>query len=76
MHTAQICKLFIKSVTGKTIIVDTVVSESAVDEVKRKIQEKVGIALFGGKMLENGHCLDDYNILQESTLHLKDRLTI
>lgn len=72
-------QIFVKTLTGKTIILDVKPGEF-IHKVKAKIQEKEGIPpdeqrlIWAGIQLEERHTLWCLGVLRESTLHLVLRL--
>ena len=85
-HTSTLpprMQIFVKTLTGKTITLDVAPSDT-IESVRQKLQNKAeGEAklpldqqrlTFGGKQLEDGRTILDYNLQKESTLHLLLRL--
>ena len=79
LKSRQILKSFLKTLTGKTIEIYFSPQET-IELYKNYIELVEGIPpvqqrlLFAGKMLEDNRTLKEYNILQETTLHLVLRL--
>ncbi|RDB30966.1 hypothetical protein Hypma_000125 [Hypsizygus marmoreus] len=72
--------IYIKTLTGKTINIPFN-SYDTVYDIKAVVQGREGMPLeqqrliFGGKQLEDGRLLSDYNIKHESTIHVILRLS-
>lgn len=72
-------QVFVKTITNRSITLN-VESSTKISEVKELINNKEGIPvqeirlLYSGKQLEDTHTLNDYNIQNESTLHMVLRL--
>lgn len=72
-------QVFVKTLSGKTISVECEPDES-IESLKEKIMAKEGVPpdqqriIFGGKQLDTQKNLSDYDIDDDSTLHLVLRL--
>ena len=68
-------QISVKTLTGKTITLEVDPADS-IGNVKQKIQDKEGIPsdqqclTYSGKILEDGHCLYEYNIGADSMITL------
>ena len=72
-------EMFVKTLTGNTITIE-VAKTTTIEKLRELIQDKEGIPpdqqriIYAGKLLENHFTIADYNIQEESVLHLVLRL--
>jgi ubiquitin len=77
--TVNTFTIFIKTLTGATYSLD-VQSNTTIHQLKEIIQDREGVPveqqriIYAGKELQAEHTLSDYNIIENSTLHLVLRL--
>ncbi|KEP63307.1 UNVERIFIED_CONTAM: ubiquitin family protein [Hammondia hammondi] len=72
--------LQVKTMSGKTVVLDNVQGSDSILEIKRRVEQREGIPVdqqrlvFNGKQLENGKTVQDYDLSENSVLHLVLRL--
>ena len=72
-------QIFIKTITGKTITIETDPNETVLN-IKAIINDNIGIdpkvqiLMYGGKHLQDNKKLIEYDIKKECTIHLDFRL--
>nr|CEL64732.1 TPA: Ubiquitin, related [Neospora caninum Liverpool] len=72
--------LQVKTMSGKTVVLDNVQASDSILDIKRRVEQREGIPVdqqrlvFNGKQLENGKTVQDYNLSENSVLHLVLRL--
>ncbi|XP_078344184.1 polyubiquitin-C-like [Oculina patagonica] len=76
MHRDGTMQLFVKTQSGKTVMTLDFVPNDTIQDVKKKIEDEVGIPTdqqqltFDDEELLDRSALTDYNIQNQSTLHL------
>ena len=72
-------QIFVKTLTGKAIAIG-ISNYETTDDIRTIIQDKEGIPpeqqrlIYAGRLLEDGKKLIDYNIQDDSTIHLATKL--
>ena len=74
--TAKTFKAYAKKLTGETYTIENLTGETTVAQLKEIIADQIDIPataqrlIFAGKQLEDAKTLAEYNIVEESTIHL------
>ena len=70
-------QIFVQHVTlGNRIVLEDTSAASTIAQVKDRLENVVGVhasaqrLLFGGRALEDGRTVNDYNLMDETTLHM------
>ena len=72
-------QIFVKTLVGSTVVLRVETSDTVM-HIKELLLERQGVPveqqrlIYGGKQLDDDRILEDYNIQQESTIHLALRL--
>ena len=69
-------RLFCKTPTGETLVLEGVLDNETIRDIKRRVEQLKGIPfdnqrfIFSGLQLCDDRTLFDYNIQEDSTIHI------
>ncbi|PHJ17993.1 ubiquitin family protein [Cystoisospora suis] len=73
-------QLQVKTMSGKTVVIDNVRESDTIKELKERVEQREGIPVdqqrlvFNGRQLENSKTVKEYNLSENSVVHLVLRL--